>query len=83
MSMVLIEAMASCRSSLFFPSTLNSSPWILTWTLSFSFLISAITFLAFSWLMPSLSSLTCLIDPPDAPSRSEERRVGKDIYLSN
>ena len=30
--------------------------------------MSAITFFAFSWLIPSLSSLTCLIAPPDAPS---------------
>ena len=30
--------------------------------------MSAITFLAFSWLIPSFNSLTCLIDPPDAPS---------------
>ena len=30
--------------------------------------MSAITFFAFSWLIPSLSSLTCLIAPPEAPS---------------
>ena len=59
---------ASWRSSFFLPSTLNSSPWILICIFSLSFFISAITFLAFSWLIPSFNSLTCLIDPPEAPS---------------
>ena len=30
--------------------------------------MSAITFLAFSWVIPSFNSLICLIDPPNAPS---------------
>ena len=66
--MDFMEFIASWRSSFFLPSTLNSSPWIFICILSFSFFILAITFLAFSWLIPSFNSLTCLIDPPDAPS---------------
>ena len=66
--MDFMALIASWSSSFFLPSTLNSSPWIFICILSLSFFISAIIFLAFSWLIPSLSSLTCLIAPPEAPS---------------
>ena len=54
--------MASWKLSLFFPSALNFSSWIL----SFSFFISVIIFLAFSWLIPSFNSLTCWMVAPAA-----------------
>ena len=66
--MDFIAFIASWRSSFFLPSTLNSLPWIFICIFSLSFFISAITFLAFSWLIPSFNSLTCLMDHPDAPS---------------